>query len=277
VTARPRVLGVAVDPLTVSEAVKRIVERAADPESPPAYVLKPYVEFFGPRATPAVRAIFEGAWLRLADGVAVQWAAAYERRPGHRTLDLLRSLAAIVLRPRSVTTVIPERVAGATLTLALLRVCRDRGLGVFLIGSPKHNSITHTARYLEGALPGLRVMGTAPGRVDPAGDPALVAELRDCRPDLILVGVGFPAQERLMARLSPQLGHGVLIGEGGSFDFREMGGGIRRAPGPFRRLGLEWLWRLLREPRRLGRQLAIPRFVLAVQREARRRDQTSPK
>jgi N-acetylglucosaminyldiphosphoundecaprenol N-acetyl-beta-D-mannosaminyltransferase len=80
-----------------------------------------------------------------------------------------------------------------------------------------------------------------------------------------------------MARLSPQLGHGVLIGEGGSFDFREMGGGIRRAPGPLRRLGLEWLWRLVREPRRLGRQLAIPRFVLAVQREARHRDQTSPK
>jgi exopolysaccharide biosynthesis WecB/TagA/CpsF family protein len=275
--ARPRILGVAVDPLTVSEAVHKIVERAADPESPPAYVLKPYVEFFGPRATPAVRAIFEGAWLSLADGVAVQWAAAYGRRPGHGTLDLLRSLAAIVLRPRSVTTVIPERVAGATLTLDLLRACRDRGLGVFLIGSPKHNSISDTARYLVGALPGLRVVGTAPGRVDPAGDAELLVELRRRRPDLILVGVGFPAQERLMSRLSPHLGHAVLIGEGGSFDFREMGGGIRRAPGPLRRLGLEWLWRLLREPRRLGRQLAIPRFVLAVQREARRRVQDSPK
>jgi exopolysaccharide biosynthesis WecB/TagA/CpsF family protein len=277
VQVRPRVLGVAIDPLTVSEAVDRIVERAALPGSPPAYVLKPYVEFFGPRATRAVRDIFEGAWLSLADGVAVQWAAAYDRRLGHGTLDLVRSLAAIVLRPRSVTTVIPERVAGATLTLALLRAARDGGLGVFLIGSPKHNSIAHTAHHLEGSIPGLRVVGTAPGRVDPGGDGALLAELRRCRPDLILVGVGFPAQERVMARLCPQLGHGVLIGEGGSFDFREMGGGIRRAPAPVRRLGLEWLWRLGREPRRLGRQLAIPRFVLAVQREARRRDQTNPK
>jgi exopolysaccharide biosynthesis WecB/TagA/CpsF family protein len=275
--ARPRVLGVAIDPLTVPDAVNRIVARAADPDSPPAYVLKPYVEFFGPRATPAVRGIFEGAWLSLADGVAVQWAAAYERRPGHGSLDLLRSLAAIVLRPRSVTTVVPQRVAGATLTLAVLRAARDRGLRVFLIGSPKHNSITHTAHHLEGTVPGLRVVGTAPGRVDPGGDRTLLAELRRLRPDLILVGVGFPAQEGLMARLGPQLGHGVLLGEGGSFDFRELGGGIRRAPGPVRRLGLEWLWRLAREPRRLGRQLAIPRFVLAVQREARRRDQTSPK
>jgi len=60
------------------------------------------------RAPPGSPAIFEGAWLRLADGVAVQWAAAYGRQPGHRILDLLRSLAAIVLRPRSVTTVIPS-------------------------------------------------------------------------------------------------------------------------------------------------------------------------
>jgi exopolysaccharide biosynthesis WecB/TagA/CpsF family protein len=275
--ARPRVLGVAVDPLTVSEAVDRIVARAADPESPPAYVVKPYVEFFGPRATPAIRAIFEGAWLSLADGVAVQWAAAYERRPRHGPLALGRSLAAIVLRPGSVTTVIPERVAGATLTLALLRAARARGLRVFLVGSPKHNPITHTARYLEGFVAGLQVVGTAPGRVDASRDAALLGELRRSRPDLILVGVGFPAQERLMARLAPDLDHGVLIGEGGSFDFRELGGGIRRAPAPLRRLGLEWLWRLLREPRRLGRQLAIPRFVLAVEREAGRRDRTPPK
>ena len=75
-----------------------------------------------------------------------------------------------------------------------------------------------------------------------------------------------------MARLAPRLEHGVLIGEGGSFDFRELGGGIRRAPAPVRRLGLEWLWRLLREPSRLRRQLAIPQFVVLVQRRARAED-----
>ena len=110
------------------------------------------------------------------------------------------------------------------------------GLGIFLIGSPKHNPITHTARHLERALPGLRVLGTAPGRVDPAGDAELLGDLRRCRPDIILVGLGFPAQERLMARLAPRLDHGVLVGEGGSFDYRELGGGIRRAPGRSRRL-----------------------------------------
>ncbi|MGA2282654.1 MAG: WecB/TagA/CpsF family glycosyltransferase [Candidatus Dormibacteria bacterium] len=275
--ARVRVLGVPVDPLTVAEAVTRIAERAADPTSAPAYVIKPYVEFFGRRADSAVRRIFEGAWLSLADGVAVQWAAAYARRRQHRPADLLPSLAAIVLRPATVSAVVPERVAGVTLTLALLERCREQGLGVFLIGSPKHNPITRTARHLERALPGLRVLGTAPGRVDPAGDAELLGALRRRRPDIILVGLGFPAQERLMARLAPRLDHGVLVGEGGSFDYRELGGDIRRAPGAIRRLGLEWLWRLLREPWRLRRQLAIPQFVLAVQRQARRRDARTPR
>ena len=272
---RLRLLGVPVDTLSVSEAVARIVERAADPGSAPAYVLKPYVEFFGRRSGSGVRPIFEGAWISLADGVALQWAAAYQRRSRHLTTDLLRSLAAIVLRPSSVRAAIPERAAGVTFTTALLRACRDRGLGVFLIGSPKHNPITHTGRHLEGAFPGIRVVGTAPGQADLADDPQMVEALRSGRPDVVLVGLGFPAQERLMARLAPLLEHGVLIGEGGSFDFRELGGGIRRAPAALRHLGLEWLWRLLREPRRLRRQLAIPEFVLRVQREARAGDRVA--
>jgi N-acetylglucosaminyldiphosphoundecaprenol N-acetyl-beta-D-mannosaminyltransferase len=214
----------------------------------------------------------EGAWLSLADGVAVQWAAAYGRRPRHRTSDLVTSLAEIVLRPASVAVAVPERVAGVTLTLALLRRCRDRGLGVFLVGSPKRAPITRTARHLERTLPGLRVVGTAPGRVDPAGEAAIARALRAARPDLVLVGVGFPQQELLMAGLVRSLDHGVLIGEGGSFDFRELGGSIPRAPETWRRLGLEWLWRLGREPWRAVRQMAIPRFVLAVHGEARLRD-----
>jgi N-acetylglucosaminyldiphosphoundecaprenol N-acetyl-beta-D-mannosaminyltransferase len=182
----------------------------------------------------------------------------------------VRSLAEIVLRPRSVATVIPERTAGVTFTLALLERCRARGLGVFLIGSPKASSIDHTATHLEGLFPGLRVVGTAPGRIDPRTEARTVEALRRATPDIVLVGLGFPLQERLMARLAGRLEHGVLIGEGGSFDFRELGGRIRRAPPLLRGLGLEWFWRLGREPTRLRRQLAIPRFVAAVQRQTER-------
>ncbi|HET9050146.1 MAG TPA: WecB/TagA/CpsF family glycosyltransferase, partial [Candidatus Dormibacteraeota bacterium] len=106
--------------------------------------------------------------------------------------------------------------------------------------------------------------------LDAAGEDALVARLRDERPGVVLVGMGFPAQERLMARLVPRLDHGVLIGEGGTFDYTEFGGATRRAPAALRRAGLEWLWRLVLEPARWRRQLAIPRFVRRVWRESRR-------
>jgi N-acetylglucosaminyldiphosphoundecaprenol N-acetyl-beta-D-mannosaminyltransferase len=273
---RLRILGVPIDDLRVGEAVSAIVDRGADPASPAAYVVKPYVEFFDRRAGERVHEALEGAWLSLADGVAVQWAAAYAERPRHRLRDLVASLAAIVLRPDSVAAVIPERVAGVTFTLALLERCRERGLSVFLVGSPKHAPIARTAEHIATAFPGLRIAGTAPGRVDRAGEAAIAAALRHARPDVVLVGVGFPRQELLMARLVRGLDHGVLVGEGGSFDFRELGGAIPRAPERMRRMGLEWLWRLAREPRRLRRQLAIPRFVARVHREAlaRRRPRT---
>ncbi len=269
---RPRILGAPVDPLTIAEAVDRIAAHAADPQSPAVFVLKPYVEFFGPRATPEVRAAFARAWLCLADGVALQWATAYAQGGRHEIADLLRSLAAIVLRPSSVASVLPERVAGVTFTLALLERCEERALSVFLIGSPKRSSIEHTARHLEQLFPGLRITGTSPGRVGGVGEARILEAIERVRPDVVLVGLGFPLQEQFMLHATDRLTHGVLIGEGGSFDFRELGGTIARAPAWVRGVGLEWLWRLAREPRRVVRQAAIPGFVIRVHHQAAREE-----
>jgi N-acetylglucosaminyldiphosphoundecaprenol N-acetyl-beta-D-mannosaminyltransferase len=71
-------------------------------------------------------------------------------------------------------------------------------------------------------------------------------------------------QEHIISRLTPQLDHGVLIGEGGTFDYKQFGGHRRKAPVIMQRLGLEWLWRLILEPRRLRRQWAIPRFIWRI-------------
>jgi N-acetylglucosaminyldiphosphoundecaprenol N-acetyl-beta-D-mannosaminyltransferase len=97
----------------------------------------------------------------------------------------------------------------------------------------------------------------------------LVTDLHATRPDLILVGMGFPLQEELMAKLAPQLSHGVLIGEGGTFDYDSFGGVRTRAPRWVQTIGLEWLWRLATEPSRWRRQLAIPRFIWTVYRSSK--------
>jgi len=93
---------------------------------------------------------------------------------------------------------------------------------------------------------------------------ATAARVREAEADLVLVGMGFPLQEHVCARLAARLGHGLLIGEGGTFDYDSFGGRRRKAPSAFSRIGLEWLWRLAQEPWRLKRQLAIPRFIYRI-------------
>jgi N-acetylglucosaminyldiphosphoundecaprenol N-acetyl-beta-D-mannosaminyltransferase len=92
----------------------------------------------------------------------------------------------------------------------------------------------------------------------------LVASLRSARPDIILLGLGFPRQELAAAYITERINHGIIIGEGGTFDYRIFGGRTPKAPALMQRLGIEWLWRLALQPSRLRRQLAIPRFIYRI-------------
>ena len=84
--------------------------------------------------------------------------------------------------------------------------------------------------------------------------------------DLVLVGMGFPLQERVCAYLATHSDHGVFVGEGGTFDYERFGGQRAKAPAWIQRVGLEWFWRLLLEPSRVIRQLAVPRFIYRIWR-----------
>ena len=261
------VLGLEVDAVTITEAIDHIVGLAGDAASGPRYVVKPYVEFVPvARRRPEVMELLNNAELCLADGVALQWAAAYQHRK-RGLVALLRSLADIVVAPNQLRDPIAERHGGANFTLPLLRRCADAGLGVYLIGSPTRNPIDVTADHLRQQLPALRITGMASGHLSADDEVQVVAELRAVRPDIVLVGMGFPRQEELIARVIPSVDHGIFIGEGGTFDYQEFGGGVRRAPALLQRAGLEWAWRLALQPSRFRRQLAIPRFIADVYRE----------
>jgi N-acetylglucosaminyldiphosphoundecaprenol N-acetyl-beta-D-mannosaminyltransferase len=169
-----------------------------------------------------------------------------------------------VLAPQRLNQLLPARASGINLTQPLLTACADKGIRVFLVGSPKGRDITQTATFLQQKYPGLRIAGTSSGYLDATGKEKLQSELARTKPQIILVGMGFPRQEQLMAKLRPHLGSGVMIGEGGSFDYRALGGSRPKAPRLLQQIGLEWFWRLLLEPWRLRRQLAIPRFIKLV-------------
>jgi N-acetylglucosaminyldiphosphoundecaprenol N-acetyl-beta-D-mannosaminyltransferase len=277
------ILGVRVDALTMAEAAARITDRAADTRQPAAYVVKPYVEFLdSAHPDTHLRQLLNASWLSLPDGVSTQWAAAYlyDGRPSWWRVMALG--AGIIFRPRAVTTRIPERFGGTRFTWTLLEAAASRGLSVYLVGSPQGGDISATAAAIHDRLPKLVIVGSWAGQLDGLSGPALLealrrrpverdlaADLKAKRPDIILVGMGFPMQEELMAKLAGRLPHGVLIGEGGTFDYNSFGGYRRKAPGVVQAIGLEWLWRLFLEPKRIRRQLAIPRFVWTVYRASK--------
>ena len=266
---RTQLLGVEVDAVTIESAVAAIVDYATDSSSPAVYVIKPYVEFLDRAARdPEIKALLNGAALSLPDGVALQWAASFLSSRRRHWWQVVTSGLAIMLQPASIQAVLPERVSGVNFTWPLLEACVRRQLTVFLVGRPVGGQIEDTVKAIQRRWPELQIAGSFDGYAANRQTDRLVSQLQQTRPDIVLVGLGFPRQEQLMAKLSQILNHGVLIGEGGTFDYQSFGGRRRRAPAWIQRSGLEWLWRLILEPSRWRRQLAIPRFVWRIWRQA---------
>jgi N-acetylglucosaminyldiphosphoundecaprenol N-acetyl-beta-D-mannosaminyltransferase len=277
------VLGVSIDAVTMADATRHICDLASNPDAPACYVTKPYSQFLDAAAAdPAVRRYLNESELCLADGVALCWATVFRYGGANHWWRIITTGAGIVLRPRSAYRFLPEKFAGANATWALLAEAEKRGLRVFLMGSPKGSTLDNTVAAIHRRHPRLEIAGLAPGEAGGLRGAALRSALEnglDVTPlarqiershaDIILIGIGFPLQEALMSRLATTLRHGVMVGEGGTFDYRSFGGRTPRAPGWIQRLGLEWLWRLVLDPRRIKRQLSIPRLIWKVYREPR--------
>ncbi|MDX1622635.1 MAG: WecB/TagA/CpsF family glycosyltransferase [Gemmatimonadota bacterium] len=159
-----------------------------------------------------------------------------------------------------------ERVYGPDLMLACCERSVERGWRHFLYGGAEGVPELLTER-LEERFPGIEIAGAYSPPFRPLTeeeDAAVVERIDAANPDIVWVGLGTPKQERWMDAHVGRLGAPVLIGVGAAFDFHT--GRKRQAPGWMQRAGLEWLYRLLSEPRRLGRRYCVnnPLFVWSV-------------
>jgi len=241
---RVEIFGVPVDAVTQEEALARAEGLFAQARpGAPALVLTPNPELImQARRDPELLAAARTAALALPDGVGVVWAA---RRLG---------------RP------CPARVPGVEFMAALLGRAAALGRPVYFLGA-RPEVVTAAAGQARARFPGLRVVGVADGYFGPDAEAEVVCRVAASGAEVLFVGLGVPAQERFLHRHRGQFGAiRLAMAVGGSFDV--LSGLTRRAPLPVRRAGLEWLWRLASQPRRWRRQLALPRFVLAVLREA---------
>ncbi len=162
---------------------------------------------------------------------------------------------------------LPERVTGAELTERLLAYAARHGLRVFLLGAAE-DSLQKALETVRARYPGVQAAGRN-GYFGAADIPLVVESVRSFAPHLLLVGLGQPRQDLFIREHRESLGAPLAMGIGGVIDI--LGGTVKRAPLVWRRAHLEWLYRLVKEPRRFKRQLALPLFAWRAWNEARER------
>lgn len=156
---------------------------------------------------------------------------------------------------------VKERVPGIDLVHRLFRIGDAEQWSVYLLGATEE--VIQAARAnIEKQFPGLRIVGCRNGYFGPEEDAAVVRDIAEKSPELLLVGRSTYTQDPWIAKYYDQLGASVMIGVGGSFDV--ISGRLKRAPQWMQSLKLEWLFRLILEPSRWRRMLALPKFVLRV-------------
>jgi N-acetylglucosaminyldiphosphoundecaprenol N-acetyl-beta-D-mannosaminyltransferase len=230
------ILGVRADDATYEELLCRVDEYVASGRPHQIVTLNPEM-VVAARDDPELRRLLNGADLNVVDGVGLMAAACWLGHPQR------------------------ERVTGSDGIYRLAAHCAQRGYRPFFLGAAPGVAET-VAERLVGQYPGLQVAGAYAGSPLPEDLEEVVAQVRAAAPDLLLVAYGAPAEERWIARNRDRLGVPAMIGVGGAFDF--VAGVTRRAPPWMRRVGLEWLHRLIQQPWRWRRQLALVRFAILV-------------
>ncbi len=167
----------------------------------------------------------------------------------------------LMLAAQYLKTPLIERVTGSDGILALSEAAAANGWSMFLLGAAE-GVAADAARILQETFPGLRIAGTYAGSPAPEEEDAIVERVNAVQPDLLLVAYGAPEQDKWIARNTPRLKVAMAMGVGGSLDF--VAGRVPRAPEWMRQYGLEWLFRLYKQPWRIRRMLRLPWFVLLV-------------
>ena len=233
---RIAVLNVLIDVVTMKEAVRR-VEQFID-EQKPHLVVTPNAEvIMMANEDKRLAQIINNADLVVPDGAGVVWAARYNGD------------------------VMPERVAGYDLVQNLLSVGANRKYRIYMLGGAP-GIVEKAKNEAEERYPGVQIVGTRHGFFTKSDEPEIVSTIKACRPDILFVALGVPRQEKWLSEYRDQIAAPVAIGVGGTFDV--MAGTVRRAPLWMQESNLEWLYRLISEPKRAIRMLALPRFVVRV-------------
>ena len=228
------VLGIQYDNLTMQEALERGRELLDSPQT--VYCVTPNAEI-------AYQALHDEAFRSLLNGAAL----------------VLPDGAGVVLGARILGTPLKQKVAGVEFAEGLLGVLEQTGKRLYLLGG-KPGIAELAAEKMRQKHPGLQICGMADGYFK--DEAPIIEKINAARPDVLFVCLGAPKQELFMKDHLDALHVKLMIGLGGSLD--SFAGTVKRAPKWMIRCNLEWLYRLIKEPKRFGRMLRLPKYLFAV-------------
>ncbi|KXH84023.1 N-acetylmannosaminyltransferase [Sporosarcina sp. HYO08] len=228
-------LGVHVSPLTYEGIVTEVKARMKRDEQSTIIAVNPE-KVMTAQKDPQVKDLINTSTFQIADGVGI--------------------LLASKLQKGNIT----SRVTGVDMMARLLKFAAEENEPIYLYGAKKE-VIELAAENIQRDNPGITIAGMTDGYEQ--DEEALVQRINDSGARIIFVALGSPKQELWIRRNMPRLKNVLVFqGVGGSFDV--FSGTVKRAPALFRKTGTEWLYRLLSDPRRLKRQLNLPRFLIAI-------------
>lgn len=233
---RIEILGVPVDNVSMQQSLDLVEELISEGGSHSIIAVNPE-KVIKAQQDPYLAKRLASARLLIPDGIGVVLAA--------RILGLAKM----------------KRVAGAELMPEICGLANDNGYRIFLFGaSPEVNQ--KARENLEIRYPDIQIVGNRDGFLKEEDMPSLVQQINETEAQILFIALGSPKQELWMEKYLPQLNVNVCQGVGGTFDV--ISGNVRRAPYIFRKLHLEWMYRLLANPKRILRQTALPKFVYQV-------------
>lgn len=238
------VLGVPVDKVNMSEALGRAVNLLENKDKSVIYTPNSEIVMMAKDDKNLLDAIKE-ADLIIPDGIGLVLASKVIKKP------------------------LTERVTGIDLMENLLRYCNDNKKSIYIIGG-KPGTADKAGKNIGEKYPNINVLGTYHGyfkgqHIGQEGheeEIAVIKKINELKPDVLFVAFGAPKQELWIKRYKGEINTKLFMGVGGSVDV--YAGEVDRAPQFYQNFGLEWLYRLIKEPWRYKRMMALPKFVIEV-------------
>lgn len=235
-------LGMRVDRVTMDESLS-LVERYIAERTPRHILTADTSMVVTASEDPEFAAIAAKADLVTPDGAGIIWATKRQGNP------------------------VVSKVSGVVLAEKCVDLSQTKGWRIFFFGAGPGIAEEAKARML-ARYPDAQIVGFRYGFFKPEGEAEIVEQIRAARPDILLVALGIPKQEKFIDRHRDALGVPVMIGVGGTFDV--FSGSVKRAPIWMQNAGLEWLHRLAANPKKISKVAMLPRFVMKVLRDPRK-------